>query len=398
MSTENGWVGISSFEKWSKVRKERGLPVMLDVALITHPRDEEDVPRLLPWSAKLTHEERREMVTRFMPSFGEIIEAESLRVGILFLPMFAADIIDPATRMRCRKVLQEEALKAVSEAQAKVICLGGLTGALSLYGRRLQTPAEKLGITITTGHSLTALSVHGAYWRALRELGIDPSHHEMAILGLGSIGRAFAELLVGDQVHPKRVHLVEVPNRAAYVEKLAAELRGRTSAEVSVELTDASGQLAAGSTCYSSRLVISAVSTPYVIDIDRVAPGTVLIDDSQPYCWSREAAWARCSAQLDIAPCEAGLVDCRSLGYRSHFPFDFADHGAEGSTTSWSCLAEGLLRGIDPALPETVGEPTLDTLARYRAAFEKWGLSVPRLQCGSHELPIAAIRKGFHVP
>jgi hypothetical protein len=95
-------------------------------------------------------------------------------------------------------------------------------------------------------------------------------------------------------------------------------------------------------------------------------------------------------------PCEAGLIDCASIGYRSQFPFDFADQDARGtSSTSWSCLAEGLLRIVEPSLPPTVGEPTIDNLIRYNEAFEKVGFKIPPLQCGAHRLPVDVFRQYF---
>jgi hypothetical protein len=66
-----------------------------------------------------------------------------------------------------------------------------------------------------------------------------------------------------------------------------------TGARVRIDFTDRDGQLPADSARSNTRFLIGAVSTPNVvdiidiIDIDRVAPGTVLIDDSQPNCWSR---------------------------------------------------------------------------------------------------------------
>jgi hypothetical protein len=90
------------------------------------------------------------------------------------------------------------------------------------------------------------------------------------------------------------------------------------------------------------------------------------------------------------------LVDCGSIGYASHFPFDFSDHTEFGSHISWSCLAEGLLRHFDPALPGILGEPDLDNLRQYNSAFERFGLRTPALQCGSYELPVRELKNYFN--
>jgi len=84
------------------------------------------------------------------------------------------------------------------------------------------------------------------------------------------------------------------------------------------------------------------------------------------------------------------------MGYRSQFPFDFADHGPAGSQTSWSCLAEGLLRRLRPDLPPTLGEPTLEVLLQYEVAFRNCGFCTPSLQCGSNILPVSTLTDRFH--
>ena len=222
---------------------------------------------------------------------------------------------------------------------------------------------------------------------------MDPSSRTMAILGLGSIGAAFAELLVRSDVMPEQLVLIDTPNRQDHVARFAQRLRSLTDVPIAVESTLTGGVVPPDSASYSSSFLITAVSTPYAIDISRVPPGTILIDDSQPYCWSRTDAWERCVTEQDIAPCEAGLVDCSSIGYRSYFPFDFADEDASGcSHTSWSCLAEGLLLALQPTLPRTLGEPDVHTLELYNQAFDDLGFGVPALQCGKNKLRIADLK------
>jgi hypothetical protein len=179
------------------------------------------------------------------------------------------------------------------------------------------------------------------------------------------------------------------------MEEMARRLATISPTEMSVECTSSAG-VDASSSAYRCTFLITAVSTPSLIDPDLVAPGTVLVDDSQPYCWDRGKAWARVQSRGDIAPCEAGLVEASGIGYRSHFPFDFADHGADGSFISWSCLAEGMLRALQPDLPATLGEPSRELLLRYSHAFDAHALRTPLLQCGERVLPVAMLRGQFH--
>jgi hypothetical protein len=223
-------------------------------------------------------------------------------------------------------------------------------------------------------------------------LGRRPAEQKVTVIGVGSIGRSFAQLLQTLGEKPRELVLVDRPHMSDKLERLAREFHRTSGLRTAFEVTDANGTLPADSSCYSTDVLVSAVSTAYVVDIDKVAPGTILIDDSQPYCWSREKAWQRVVERADIVPCEAGLVDCRSIGFRSRFPFDFAEIDVDGSSTAWSCLTEGMLFALEPSTTPTVGEPTLDTIVPYVTAFDQNKLRIPVLQCGPNALPIDTLQ------
>jgi predicted amino acid dehydrogenase len=391
-ATPRSWLGPDALARYVAAMRARREPAALDVVLLTHPRDEDDMSRLFADIDRLSRRTRAQLLRLLRPAFGEIVELPALRVGIYFMPFTGADCMDPQARSAARKLMSDEALPAVARSGARVMCLGGLSGSLTGYGKRIKAAADACGVTLTTGHSLTVVTIVNAYLRAVAELELDPAAESMTILGAGSIGRGVAELVARHERRPRSIALVDLPSRAAHVRAVAERLRATTRCEITTELTDARGALPADGSCYRSRFLISATSMPNIVDVARVSPGCVLIDDSQPYCWPRDAAWARVTSAHDIAPCDAGLVDCSSLGYRARFPFDFADHGETGSSIAWSCLTEGLLRALHPELPETIGEPSAATLDAYAAAFDRAGLTVPPLQCGAHLLPIPELR------
>jgi len=283
----------------------------------------------------------------------------------------------------------------VAATGARVVCLGGLLGSLSGYGKRLGSFAQEHDVTVTTGHSMTSVTVLQTYRRAVESLDLDPTRGRMVILGAGSVGAAFGRLIAREELLPAELVLVDKPDRSRRVEELADEL-AESGLTTRVDLTDRDGQLPSHSLCYDAQFLISAVSTPNVIDIERVAPQTVLVDDSQPNCWSRELAWRRVNRSADIAPCEAGLVDAACIDYWAYFPFRFASQDpAAGTSVTWCCLAEGLAMGHEPSLPPTVGEPDTAALAQYLGAFEQLGFRVAPLQCGPHFLPLERLRAGF---
>lgn len=387
------WIGPDAYFDWLESCKSHQKDADFDVVLITHPRDEDDLPRMFPWSKNLEHHERTSLTKHLKPAFGEVLETRSVRVGILFLPVYAQDIIHPSTRAGSRKILQD-GLRLAAQSGARFVCLGGLTGSLSLYGRKLAALAQELGITLTTGHSVTSISVLETYLRSIHDLTIDVSTSKMVVLGAGSVGGAFARLLLQQPLVPRELILVDKPSRAEHLNTLCKSLqKNAEKTKISFELTTPRGEVPPPSSCYDCKFLVTAVSSWHVIEIDHVAPGTILIDDSQPYCWDREKAWNRCRMHYDIVPCEAGLIDCLSIGYLSRFPFDFAEQDEHGqSSTAWSCLAEGLLLSLKNELPTTIGEPSIQNILSYYEAFKQFNFHPPALQCGQNKLPIEVLK------
>ena len=383
------WVGPTALDDWRRERAGGPAGRDIDVVLITHPRDEHDLPRLFPSTAELSPAQRRVLIRHLRPTFGEVIETPEVCVAVLFLPFLADELMDWSRLRAARRILAVEGLRMAAASGARIVCLGGLTAAVSGYGRQLWAPARELGLTVTTGHAATAISVARTLQRATQTRSGELAGSRLTVLGAGSSGGTVARLLATQDDQPDEFVLVDRPHAGGRVESIAAEIRESAGTPVRVELTGEDGVLSPASAAYRSDYVISAVSLPNVVEIARLAPGTALVDDGQPYCWSREDAWTRFEKARDILPCEAGLVDCSSIGYRSHFPFDFADHvGPAGSSVAWSRLAEGLLLALDPVLGPTSGNPDLAQIRSYARAFERFGLRVAPLQCGSHPLPV----------
>ncbi len=390
------WIGLGCLSHWRDAMRAVGRVPKLDVVLLTHPRDENDIGRMIPWAKSvMSNQEAYELSRIAKPSFGEIVQFKHGTVGVMFVPRFGREMIDPATRHECRKVVELEALPAIAAAGATQVCLGGLIGGLTKYGERIRATAERLSLEVTTGHAATAISIVQLYRKSLADMGLKASDLRVAVLGVGSIGAAVARGIVQRGPAPKELTLIDLPQKRGRLETAAALFR-RVGTPTTIEVTNTRGQLAETTDCYNADVIICAVSTADVLDVDRVRPGTILIDDSQPHCFSRKAAWARLERRCDIVPCDAGLVQSNEIGWRSFFDFGFADNGPEGSAIAWSCLVEGILRLMRPGtLPVTIGEPDWETFELYFDAFEAGGFRAPVLQCDARELPLERLRERF---
>ena len=357
----------------------------VDVVLLVNARSTLDLRLSLPWLADLGDAELTELSRWMRPVFGEILQSEPSSVGMLFLPRLVQDLMDPQRRRECRRLVAQDSISLARENGAKVLCLGGLTASLMKYGRLLDGVADD--IAITTGHTVTSISCVRTMAAAIDRFGLEPEGEQLAVLGMGSVGSAFLELVLTQPWCPRSIVLSDLPEQRQSVQALIDRLVPDLPAGVKLSFVPSSRDgLAADHPVYNSRYVFSATSAADVIDVDQVMSGTLLVDDSQPHCWSRERAFQRVQRAGDIIPCEAGLIDCESLSYRSFFPFDWLEDQHHGTTHAWCCLTEGLLLGKYPELPPTIGEPTLASMLAFDEAFVDAGLKPAPLRSGPYLL------------
>lgn len=359
----------------------------IDLVLITHPRNLGDLRSTLPWLSALDDDDLRHLSRWIRPVFGEVIDLGDFTVGLLFMPRLAEDLLDPALRAEARRIVEQDCVALAHANGARVLCLGGLTASLLQYGRRYKTEGEG-SLRITTGHSVTAISCVRTMLAAAERTDGNLTDKRLAVVGAGSVGAAFLRLLSTRDVVPKEIVIVDLAAQKKRVDGLVEELQAALTDRcvVSAALNPSRGALSDDSPVYHCELVFTATSVPDVVDIAKVAPGTVLVDDSQPHCWSREDAWRRFRDVGDIVPCEAGLIDCSGMNYHSYFPFDFIEDLTAGTTHAWCCMTEGLLLTMYPELAPTLGEPVLDAVLQFDRRFVEAGLKPAPLRCGPHLL------------
>lgn len=218
------------------------------------------------------------------------------RIGVISAPVLDSELYADAQATRHAV---ERACGHAQAAGAGAIALTGLIPSATRYGQALQ-PASAV---LTTGHSTTiACVVHmvAAIGPVLRrKMGLE----RMAFLGLGSIGEGVALLCAARLAPPASLLLVDVPSRRAHLEALAQALK-RWCADVRIALTEgpAPGEL------YDCSLIVSATSMPGVVDVGRLRPGTIVVDDSAPHCFSVADAWRRMRTEGDLLVTEAGTL------------------------------------------------------------------------------------------
>ncbi|MEU9984067.1 amino acid adenylation domain-containing protein [Streptomyces sp. NPDC050856] len=286
------------------------------------------------------------------PRLLEEIDTPLGRSMFVALPLFADELTAGRT-------LTGHTARAVAHAAslgARCVSLAGMIPALTGYGFEVVRTAG--GTTaVTTGHAATAVSVVTTVHAALGAQGRDLADLSVAVVGLGSIGTSSLELLLSRAPRPPaRLLLCDLAGSEGRLEELAASLRDRGLAD-QVATAESGAARALPPAVYEADLIVTAVSgTTAVLDVDRLRPGTVVVDDSFPHCFDTARALARMRRRRDVLIVGGGLL---SVGETEQYvaeglpPAAVAGYAARSRLpgTIASCRLESLLHATVPGLP-----------------------------------------------
>ncbi|MEU4619659.1 amino acid adenylation domain-containing protein [Actinoplanes sp. NPDC023801] len=343
----------------------RAAGTSLDAALVGYlPAPEqwtglpEEIRRMLPG---LDRETVRGLVfPDGRPRLLEITETWLGRSGFVALPRFA-DELGAAD-------LAEHAAAAVDLAHghgARTVSLAGMIPAGTGYGTAV-LPYIRTDATLTSGHAVTAAAVVRTVLAALAARDRDPAGCVVAVLGMGSIGTSSLSLLLARGAAPAELILCDLPAAAARLTRLAATLD--VPAEVATE-PDA---------VYRADVIIAATSSgPRTLDVDRLKPGTILVDDSFPHCFDTGRALARMRDRGDVLIAGGGLLACGQTRHEVAEGLPDLRHQLPGSMAS--CRLESLLHAAVPGLPPVLGPVTPEHAAAYWDALDAAGVGAAPL-------------------
>jgi predicted amino acid dehydrogenase len=143
------------------------------------------------------------------------------------LPLAENELYDDVERV---VDLTGAAIKIARSIGAKTISLTGLLPSATRYGESF---ARLDGCAVTTGHATTAACIVVNLAGLLRAAGRDLEDESVAVLGLGSIGRASLRAALSVLPHPRRLVLCEVPSRIEETRTFAAGLAAAAIATTS---------------------------------------------------------------------------------------------------------------------------------------------------------------------
>ncbi len=320
------------------------------------------------------------------PVITEVRQTAFGRIGAVLIPRFEDQLYAD------RDDLLDDLAAAVELARdigATTVSLTGLLPSASDYGRLLMDRLDAPGLPrITTGHATTTSAVVLAIRRALDLAGREPAGEHVGFLGLGSVGAATLRLLLSCLPHPECLTLCDVYAKQDTLEALHRELVDELGYRGEVR-TLASGREVPDA-LYDASLIVGATNVADILDVDRLRPGTIVVDDSAPHAFRSDHALRRLDDRADVLFNEGGmLLAPEPFPITAYVPDDIEPWLRAGLTQLVAgynpriitgCVLSGLLSARFPHLTPTVGlVDRQSTLDHYRV-LEELGFRSPDLE------------------
>ncbi|MGW7094274.1 amino acid adenylation domain-containing protein [Streptomyces sp. NPDC054874] len=301
-----------------------GRDARMDAALIGYLPSPADLARLagLPEAALPREQLRTLLFPDGLPRLLETLKTPLGRSGFVCVPLFADELapgddllghtargVELASSLGARAVSLAGMIPSLTGYGFDVLRAVGTTGAVTTTaaGTTGAVTTTAAGPAVTTGHAATVVSVVRTVHAALDATGQRLGSLTVAFVGLGSIGSSSLELLLSRaQQPPARLLLCDVPGSGPRLKELAENLLERRLVEI-VEVVESDRGLP--DAVYDARLIVAAVSGGgTLLDIDRLAPGTTVVDDSFPHCFDTSRAIGRMERAKDVLVVGGGLL------------------------------------------------------------------------------------------
>lgn len=330
-----------------------------------------------------------------LPYMSSVMETHLGRIGLITLPRLGAELYHDDEVMS----LVIESLEMAGRFGAKVVSLTGLIPSATNYGRAIvEATRDRSDLPqVTTGHATTSATVLLSIQRLLKEAKRDLAKETVGFIGLGSVGMATLHLMLQTMPHPHTIILCDLFSKLATLEETGRHLREAYNYQGNLQI--AASHTEAPAELYTASLIVGATNVPNVLDINRVQPGALLVDDSAPHCFDYRQAIQRLQEQEDILFTEGGTLEMpQPLHYQVHVPRQMApmmqDAQIFRQVEATGCVLSSLLTARYPELQPTVGLVAPETSGAHYARLTELGIRAAALHCREYVLPQRVIR-GF---
>jgi acyl transferase domain-containing protein/predicted amino acid dehydrogenase/short-subunit dehydrogenase len=332
-------------------------------------------------------------------SFDLIIETPLGSVGIFMLPLTTAQVTPGETSL-LRHVL--DGIAIASASGARCVALTGLIPSATHYATTVQAACEgRNGLApATTGHATTVAAVILNLEALLTQAEREIRDEAVMFYGVGSIGLGALRLMLDVLPHPAELRLCDPFRSAEFFAELAETLREEHAYRGPIRIV-ASG-VDAREEFYDATVIVGATNVENALDVGRLAPGTLIVDDSSPHCMKAATALARLAGAHDILFTEGGFVRSSAPMPRvAHVPTSIASAiPAEIPQLFFSmfnpheitgCVLSALISARRPELPPTIGLITREAAREHWMVLKELGFTAAELNYEGTALPLDAV-------
>jgi len=336
-----------------------------------------------------------------------ILETPLGSVGIFMLPLTTTQV-NPGEPMLLPLLV--EGIAHASACGARCVALTGLIPSATGYGTTIQEACASRGdlASLTTGHATTIAAVILNLEALLRAAGRDLEEETVMAYGIGSIGLGALRLMLDVLPHPAELHLCDPYRNEQFFTELEETLRDEHGYKGKISFVRPDGNSA--DDIYRASVIVGATNVENVIDVARLAPGTLIVDDSWPHCMNGMAALTRFMNDKDILYTEGGFVRSPVRMQRiSHVP---PNAGVPKEFTQilfssltphdiTACVLSALISARRPELAPTIGLIPSAIARQHWAALPELGFRAAELSYEGnllHPECISAFRERFGKP
>jgi thioester reductase-like protein len=350
---------------------------------------------LLPFTG-LTADEVIHRWCQNRPIVSGIFDLDLGRIASVLIPRFDSQLYDAPEDL---VAVLSEALRVAKRLGAKTVSLTGLLPSATDYGRSLAAAVARQELPrITTGHATTTAAVVLAIRSILAETRREMARERVAFAGLGSIGTTVLRLLLRLKPHPAEIILCDVFSKRDTLLGVQRQIRDGGFAGP-VRLCETRGTVPPE--VYGATLVVGATNVPAILDVDRLRPGTVIVDDSAPHIFRTDKAIRRLRSRGDILFTEGGTLWApQPINQLIHLTAELEPlarllpqdvlplHGPRQIT---GCILSSLLSEQFAHLPPTVGLVEGDVAWEHAKVLAELGFTAAKPHCEGFALDDADV-------
>ncbi|NEP85167.1 MAG: amino acid adenylation protein [Okeania sp. SIO3B3] len=333
--------------------------------------------------------------TRFdyVPTLTDIIETPFGRVALILLPHLDTDLYTNPQSIIDSSV---EALGLAHHIGAKVVSLTGMIPSATNLGQDVATVTPENLPPVSTGHATTTATVVMSIEKTLRLSRRNLANETVAILGLGSVGTATLRLMLEILPHPSELILCDVFEKQTHLEAIRNEIVA-AGYQGSVQLATARAD--APAEAYNASLIVGATNVPNVLDVNRLKPGTLLIDDSSPHCFKVDDAIQRLETQNDILFTEGGVLKLpQAANMITYVPkwlerVFFRSLSGYNTNNITGCILSSLLSAQFPELEPTTRPVNGEISFTHYKQLVSFEIEAADLHCETYTIPTVSIEK-----